>query len=358
MISLDKKILDKDSSVAQRMISYGSVDSLYIIVPSLVDKFVELSPEVKVWGVGGNKIKQFFGLIKKGKKLIGDHVIDLITTQDPFFSGLIGVILKTKTQGELQSKREHPGVQGELRSKREYPGAKIKLEIQMHGDFFGRDYYKTSGLKNLISYYICNWFVLRSADRIRVVGQRIKESLVDIGIDSDKIEIIPIKIDSEYIKNYQPKFDLHNQYQNKKLFLFLGRLEPVKNLFFLMEVFAEVIKDKKDFVLLIVGSGSQKEKLKEKVSLLGIKDNIKFEEWTDDAISYLKTVDCVLFPSLSEGYGLVPMEASVAGTKVIMNDVGVANYELPKSDHVIILPVDDKDAWIKAVLNICSPKFL
>jgi glycosyltransferase involved in cell wall biosynthesis len=76
------------------------------------------------------------------------------------------------------------------------------------------------------------------------------------------------------------------------------------------------------------------------------------EKWTDDPFSYVKTADCVLFPSLSEGYGMVAMEAHAAGTPIIMTDVGVANYELPAGPKVIITPLDDRDKFIQAILQL------
>jgi len=347
MISLDKKILDENSAVAKRMVDYGLQDSLYIIIPNDTEKFVELSPEVKVWGVEGNKIMQFKRLADKGRRIIKKNVIDLITAQDPFFTGLLGVILKTQT--------------------------KIKLEIQLHGDFFSNDYYRRTGVKDYIQYWLARFVVLPVADEIRVVGQRIKDSLLKLGVKEEKIELRPIEIDKQTIVNYEPKTDLKKKYYDyKKIFLCLGRLEPVKNIFFLIDVFSEVVKDKvngearqgelrskrespggegalgqnKDFLLLIVGEGSQKNMLKEKVVSLALNKNIKFEDWVDDRFSYLKTCDAVLFPSLSEGYGLVPMEANAAGAPVIMNDVGVANYELIPDEKVKIISVNDKDAWI------------
>lgn len=339
MISLDKKIFDKDSYVAKRMIAYGIVDPLFILLPSSTDKFMELSPEVKVWGLGGNKVQIFFNIIKKGKKIINKNIIDTITAQDPFFTGLIGFILKKKTDK--------------------------KLEIQVHGDFFGGTYYKKSGIKNLFQYYLAN-FIVKKADIIRVVGQRIKDSLIKLKIDENKIKVKPIEINEEEINNHTIQTDLKKKYSNyKKIFLSIGRLEVVKNINFLIDVFAEVLKDKvngearegalgqkKDFLLLIVGSGSQEKILKEKVENLGLSNNIKFEDWTEDHISYIKTCDAVLFPSLSEGYGLVPMEADVCGTKVIMSNVGVANFELDSSDDVIILPINDKEKFIHEIKNI------
>lgn len=327
MISLDNKIFDKESYAAKRMISYGLADKLYIIVPYSVDKFFELSPEVKVWGIGGNKIQQFKKLREKGLKIINKHIIDLITTQDPFFTGLIGVYLKKKT--------------------------KIKLEVQLHGDFFSSNYYKKSGVKNFLQHLIAKNIVIPKADKLRVVGERVKVSLLKMGVKAEKIDLRSVKIDEEYIRNFEPKTNLKNKYQHyKKIFLCIGRLEPVKNIVFLIDVFAEVIKKNKKYLLLIVGSGSKEIVLKEKVKGMGLESNIKFEDWTDDHISYLKTCDCVLFPSLSEGYGLVPTEAFECGTKVIMSDVGVANFELKSSENVVILPINNKEKFVEEINKV------
>ena len=46
------------------------------------------------------------------------------------------------------------------------------------------------------------------------------------------------------------------------------------------------------------------------------------------------------------------MEAHAAGCPVIMNDVGVANYELKPSEKIKISPVNDKEAWIKAIKSV------
>ena len=326
MISLDKNILNKNSRVAGRMIEYGKQDKLFIIVPNGSKQFVKLSSNVQAQSTGGGKWRQFLRLKKIGGEMIKKEKIDLITTQDPFFSGLAGVCLKKRTG--------------------------IALEVQLHGDFYGSGYYKTSGLKNLLGYFIGKFLVIKRADKIRVAGERIKKSLLDMGVSEDKIEVRPVSL-SENVADYIVETRLHRKYpEYKKIFLCLGRIEPVKNIGFLVDIFEDIIKKDTDYLLLIIGEGSGKNKIKDKIKSLRLENNIRFEDWLDDPMSYIKTADCLLFPSLSEGYGLVPMEANLAGTPVIMNDVGVANYELKPSEKVKILPVNDKDAWIQAILSI------
>lgn len=322
MISLDKKILDKNSAVAQRMVEYGKSDELFIIIPSEEKKSFDLSLNVHVQSTcGKNKVMQFLSLSKIGKELIKKNNVQEITVQDPFWTGLVGLLLKWRFG--------------------------IKLEVQMHGDFFS-DYYRKQWLRLCLAK-----FVLKRADVVRVVGERIKQSLIRQNVAENKIEIRPIFVNVEEIKNYQPKFNLHQKYPGyEKIFLVLGRLDPVKNISWLVGIFGEVLKSRKDLLLLIIGSGNDEPNIRLQVTRYMLQDNVKLEPWTTDPISYLKTADCVLFPSLSEGYGLVPMEAYSAGTPIIMNDVGVANCELKPSEKVKILPINDKEAWINAILSI------
>lgn len=325
MISLDKKILDSNSAVARRMVEYGKENELFIIIPNKEKKSFDLSPTVHVQSTcGGFKMARFINLYFLGKKLvkypISNIQYSLITAQDPFWTGLVGLLLKRKFR--------------------------IRLEVQMHGDFFS-DYYKKQWFRLCLAK-----FVLKRADVIRVVGERIKQSLIKFGVAENKIEVRPIFVDVEEIKNYQPKLNLHQKYPGyEKIFLVLGRFDPVKNISWLVGIFGEVLKLRKDLLLLIIGSGNDEPNIRLQVTRYMLQDNIRFEPWTTDPISYLKTADCVLFPSLSEGYGLVPMEANAAGTPIIMNDAGVANYELKPSERAKILPIDNKDAWIKAILE-------
>jgi len=66
-LGLEQLVLDKDSSVTQRILSYGRLVNKYtIIVPHSKNKSVDLSDNVQAFGIGGNaKIFQFFNIYKK-----------------------------------------------------------------------------------------------------------------------------------------------------------------------------------------------------------------------------------------------------------------------------------------------------
>lgn len=327
MISLDKKIFDQNSAVAQRVIEYGKTEELYIIIPSSDKKELRLSSNVIVWSTGGNKVQQFFECIKKGKQLLQEKNITFITTQDPFFTGLAGFFIRR--------------------------GTKARLEMQLHGDFYSNDYYEKTGLKNIVQHFLGK-ILLKKADSIRVVGKRIQKSLIEnLGIDEKQIIVRPVRISVEKIKNYQPKLQLRQKYAGKKLFLFLGRFEKVKNVNFLLDVWKELVPSHPELVLFLVGDGTEREEIKKRILDAKLEKNVRMSEgWAAEPLEYIKSVNAVLFPSLSEGYGLVPLEAAAAGISVIMNDVGVANFELLPSQNVYIIPVQNRQQWIETLLKI------
>lgn len=328
MISLDKKIMDKNSAAAARMIKYGKVDELFIIIPDNKKQSFNLSDRVWVESTGGNKIAQYFRLKKLAKMLVKDHDIKFITVQDPSFSGNIGRWLKNKIDATL--------------------------EVQLHGDFYGSDFYKKT-LKDNLGYFFFGKKNIRAADKVRVVSERVKQGMLGLGVDERKIEVKPVPIFEDNVLVTKHQIDVKKAFPgHEKYFLFVGRLEEVKNLAWLIEIFEEIVLTEygRDFFLLVLGEGSQKNELRALVDEKKLQKNIKFKGWLTDAWNYYASVDCVLFPSLSEGYGLVPMEAAVAGAKIIMSDVGVANYELEASKRVKIIPLEDRQAWIEAILNI------
>lgn len=318
MISLDTHILDPDSRVAARMVAYGTQGELDIIIPTTQNKEVGLSDAVRAFGTGGNKLQHFFRLIGRAKDLQKKNSYDVVTTQDPFLLGLVGLLCKKQN---------------------------TKLEVQLHGDFFSTEYYRQSGLKNWVLYWLARMVVLPRVNMVRVVGERVKQSVVKLGIPEQNIIVRPVHMDAAQ-SSMHPDLTLRQKYSDKRIFLVLGRLHPVKNISWLVERLGAL--PQKDWHLLVVGEGEEKKYLESVVKSLHLEDEISFLPWTKEPYILLKTVDCLLFPSLSEGYGLVPMEAVAVGCPVIMNDVGVANYEL-KGPLVRVISVSQPDEWKKAL---------
>lgn len=304
MIGNDRMIFSKDSPVAKRQIEYAKNFSEVHIVVLCSRGFQEISLGDNVWIYPTNSISKMFYVndaINLAKFIAKRRNVSMITTQDPWFTALIGLSVKKSMN--------------------------VKLEIQVHGDI-GSKYFNRS-LKNkfLKLLALSN---LPKADHIRVVSSKIKSYLVDsLNIEENKIEVRPIQIDKTRIENIivEPQNDLHKKYtQFDKVILMASRLEPEKNVQLALESMKYVAKEHSSYGMIIVGSGSCVEKLKAFVQRNNLRNNVIFESWAEfeKLIMYYKTCDLFLSTSDYEGYGMTFVEAKTVGVKIISTDVGVA----------------------------------
>lgn len=99
----------------------------------------------------------------------------------------------------------------------------------------------------------------------------------------------------------------------------VGRFTKVKNHDKLIDIFYEYQKERKS-ILLLVGDGSLKNKIQEKVADLKLENKVKFLGKRKDTNKLYSAFDFVVFPSLFEGISLVLIEAQCNGLKMLISD--------------------------------------
>ena len=128
---------------------------------------------------------------------------------------------------------------------------------------------------------------------------------------------------------------------NKKYILFVGTLQPRKNIVRLIEAFSK-IHHQQQLNLVIVGKkGWMYEEILEAPKQYGIENQIKFLEFVpDEDLSLLyKNALCFVLPSLYEGFGLPVLEAMTQGCPVITSNVS----SLPEAGGDAALYVNPED---------------
>jgi glycosyltransferase involved in cell wall biosynthesis len=176
------------------------------------------------------------------------------------------------------------------------------------------------------------------------VGNRIFNT--SIGIDYQKY--YPPSIESiNFIRN---KFNLPEHY-----FLFIGTLEPRKNLPFLLEVFYHLKDRHPELRLLLVGRlGWGRKIVDETINKLGLATQVRILGSVKDAdlFSILRASEGLLFPSLYEGFGLPVIEAMACGVPVIASNTS----SIPEAagEAAMLLSPTDKYAWSNAIVKIVS----
>ncbi len=106
--------------------------------------------------------------------------------------------------------------------------------------------------------------------------------------------------------------------------------------------------------LYLAGAGPLRKQLEALVQRLGLAQQVHFLGHIMDVYAYMKYADIVLFPSQDEGFGLVPCEAFLQETPVIMQDTPIAR-ELFVSD-LWYASCKDKDAFCTHVQNFWKNK--
>lgn len=100
----------------------------------------------------------------------------------------------------------------------------------------------------------------------------------------------------------------------------VGSLKKRKNQSFLLEVFREIAAKRENAQLWIIGSGEDMEMLQNKASGFGIKDKALFLGQRTDVSRLMQGMDCFVFTTLSEGLGIVAIEAQAAGLPTSVSD--------------------------------------
>lgn len=131
----------------------------------------------------------------------------------------------------------------------------------------------------------------------------------------------------------------------------VGRFEPPKNHSFLLDVFNCIAKKRDDAVLVLVGTGSLVENIKQKAQSLGLSDKVIFLGLRNDANMLLQAFDFFLFPSAFEGLGIALVEAQAAGLHALTSDK-VVPKEAQVTDLLCYLPLDaSPEIWAEKVLS-------
>lgn len=148
---------------------------------------------------------------------------------------------------------------------------------------------------------------LKLADCIFVASSYVKNSLIKYGYKSDCIYAVPYGFPSVVPKEYRI-------IKNKLKILYVGGLHQLKGLSYMFEA-VDTLREKIE--LSIIGSGNIENSL--------LKNNIKKHKYLgsllhSEVLKEMHNCDILLFPTLSDGFGLVVTEAMSQGTPVIMTD--------------------------------------
>jgi glycosyltransferase involved in cell wall biosynthesis len=167
--------------------------------------------------------------------------------------------------------------------------------------------------------------IIRDASKIIAISNAEAERYKQIDINKNKIVIVPNGIDVDAYKNLPTYGNFREKYGVKEnhMILFLGRIHKMKGVDFLIKSFFELTKEIKDVVLVIIGpDDGYKIEVEKLIKTLNLSNKIKVLRYIygSDKLSAYTDADVLVYPGIFEMFGLVPFEAVMCGTPVVVAD--------------------------------------
>ena len=131
----------------------------------------------------------------------------------------------------------------------------------------------------------------------------------------------------------------------------VGRICKIKNTLFAVEIFSHLWKQHPNSYLLLVGSGEESEDLQRKIESLPCADHVMLLGMRQDVPQLLQAMDCLLMPSLFEGFPVASIEAQAAGLPVFAASDGITpQAQLTDLFHFLPLSLGPK-GWADHILK-------
>lgn len=204
----------------------------------------------------------------------------------------------------------------------------IPLVSTIHATEWGRN----KGLHNDVQRYISSieWRLAYESWQVIACSKFMKSELMSVfGIPEDKLQVIPNGVRRDEFKVRSSEGDdgsFRSAYAalDEKIVFYIGRLVHEKGVEYLIEAVPRILSQRNNVKFVITGTGPQSEFLKSKARHLGVADRVYFTGYVDDATrtKLMRIADIAVFPSLYEPFGIVALEAMVAGRPVVVSDVG------------------------------------
>lgn len=221
---------------------------------------------------------------------------------------------------------------------------KIKWILHEHGQIFQGSSYYEQFLK--ISKNKTNLFIAVSASTKNEIVSK-------IGIENVSIKVLYNFINFQGItkKTRQKGAELRSNYFKEDDFILglVGRLERIKGYDLAIDALQDLDEEVK---LLIVGDGSERDKLKSQVRKGGLNNRVVFVGYKENVLEYMLAMNILLVPSRFESFGISAVEGQMTGVPVIVSNAGGLPEVVSNKENGMVFERDDIRDLVKNITEV------
>ena len=189
---------------------------------------------------------------------------------------------------------------------------------------------------------------LNQATAIHYTSEKEKLSAERLGVSAKGVVVpLGLQLDAQY--QAIPKGSFKQKFQeigDRRLIIFLSRIDPKKGLELLIEALAGLKKSRPDFFLAVAGSGKEEylKILRKKIKDLQLEKQVLFAGHLQGEAKYelLRDADLFVLPSYQENFGFAVVEALAMGIPVVVSDQVDISKEIEAYRAGKVVPCDVK----------------
>jgi glycosyltransferase involved in cell wall biosynthesis len=260
--------------------------------------------------------------------------VDLITTQDPFLTALVGLRLRRRLG--------------------------VPLIVQVHTSAVDNPYYAREHWSHPLLQRLARW-TLRRADAVRVVNEGERLACIRHGVAADRICVAPAPVDvgrfqvaaaRERVAAMRAKLDIA---ADAPVAIWVGRPERFKDFPTLLEAFARVHARLPAARLILVGNLAIPA-ITDRTAALHLAPAVRLTGPVAhaDLPSVYQAADVYMHSSYYEGLGLVMIEAAASGLPVVSTASDGARDIVIDGETGTLVPIGDPEALANAVLDLLT----
>lgn len=269
-------------------------------------------------------LQQIYRLIKNGKyDLIHTHLIhaDFFLAMVKFFFNRRLILVSTK-HGYEESYNNDFGFAPQYKKNNTY-----FFICKLSERFINRSYAISNGLKN---------FFVQTG-----IASATKMDMIHYGFNFSDAVLDPEK---EKYRFGSPQL------------VIVGRLVKFKGHRFLLNSLNKIIEAYPNLKLVIVGSGNLEEALKKKVYDLSLENYVVFTGHQPNIHDYMSNSDLVIIPSVSEGFGVVFLEALNNKKPVVAFNVPAANEIIENGKSGVLVKPFEEESLAQSIMDLLKHK--
>jgi len=195
-----------------------------------------------------------------------------------------------------------------------------------------------------------HWWLQRvaqlAADKVVVPSESVAQAARDwADVPGEKIVVVPNAVD--VFRNT----DVSPVSARAKKVGFIGRLDPVKRI---PDLIAAVAQLPTDVTLDVWGEGSARKEIEFTVAKFGLADRVTLHGAIASPAVALQQIDCLVLPSMAEGFGLVLIEAMNAGVPVVATNVAGIRDVVRHEYNGLLVPVNNPASLAAAIGRVLA----